>query len=141
MEILDIHSSTERSIYEYFGCLEEQGVLPISDDREYQWTLSDDSVFFWEADALKDGKLETWYDSYILTRSNGSQRVYRREDCTAIANDTQTGYTPLSIFSNSKELKNPSLDLMRDLHGDDEWEPKLNNQHKVRQSAIAQFLK
>lgn len=119
MKKFDIFKKSELDLFEYFGCPNERFELSPEDARESKWLISNGFVFWWDNEEPKD------YNGKFYSSEMSDDRVYRRDDYTAIATDTQTsaGWL-LSIFSNGNEVENPDVDLMRTLHEDNAWQPR-----------------
>ena len=109
MQLLDEYFSIEKKIHEYFGYEENWRVIPIDDSRKYYWHLEGEgpgTVHF--ADTEEELRTQTgeYYTNEIYTQRHLAKWVYRGQDYTMIAVDTQTdGNKFLSIFDNAKEIK------------------------------------
>jgi hypothetical protein len=127
MKLLDEYLDLQQKICDYFGYAEEWPVFPIDDARKYYWMLvnNDDYVLSSEYPLTpKRAQCGDFTVEYIYTRVCLEQYVFRADDYTMIVVDTgadvDTGSnanTLLSIFDNSKEITDPSDELLDALEG------------------------
>lgn len=123
MELLTQYFDIQKQIYEYFGYVEDWVVIPLSDERDKYWYLELEengsgsvtfSDVFLRPSVIKKG--EQLYLNDIYTQCFLPKWVYRTEDYTMICVDTHTdGNKFLSVFSNDRELVNPTPEQLEAL--------------------------
>ena len=111
---IDKYFELANQIHEHFGYVEDWKVIPMSNETEYYWMIIDnedgrgicvrsDEPF--TEDSIKGGN--RIYSGSIYTQRFLNKYVYRSEDYTMAAIDTQTdGNKFLMIFDNEKECNN-----------------------------------
>lgn len=109
MQLVDDYFSIQEKIFEYFGYKEDWKVIPINDARDYYWHLEGEgpgTVHFADTEEELREQEGNYYNDEIYTQRFLPKWVYRGQDYTMIAVDTQTdGNKFLSIFDNTKEIK------------------------------------
>lgn len=112
MKLLNEYFDLQKKIYDYFGYAEDWVAIPLDDQTECYWTLTqyEDGKGFVQfhpnrKDLLdKDGG--NYYENEIYTQRFLPKWVYRGEEYTMICCDTHTdGNKFLCIFDNAKEIK------------------------------------
>ena len=113
-KIINQYFSLMEVVHTAFGYEEDWVRIPLSDYREYNWSLNQEengtgNVIYSESDKpLTKELVESgdFYSSKIYTQRFLHKWVYRTETHTLISIDTQTdGNKFLAIFDNSKETK------------------------------------
>jgi len=118
IHLLDNCFKAIEDIHNYFGYEEGWEVIPLNDSRDYYWSLhvdesgsgevhfSDSTFDFNDDPEYWDEILMFSHDVTILYPSSLEKAIYRTQDFTMIAVDTQThGNKFLRIFDNKKEIK------------------------------------
>jgi hypothetical protein len=107
MELLDQYKALRDQIFAYFGYVEAWRVLPMSDAREYFWTLDGEgpgTVKFADTEVELDDEAGAYYENEIYTQRHLNQWVYRGAEYTMVVVDTHTdGNKFLQIFANANE--------------------------------------
>jgi len=99
---LDEFFKLEREIYEHFGYEQQWRAFPIDDCREYFWGIDEHET------EVTYSSNETFKDENVLYSANIQGDIYRKDDFTMIAVDTQAdGNVFCQIFDNKKERKIP----------------------------------
>lgn len=89
MNILDEYFELQSEIYAYFGYIEDWKVIPISDARQYYWTICMDNVKYAETkEQLDDLDAGNYYEAEFYNQRFLSNVVYRGEKYTMISVDT-----------------------------------------------------
>lgn len=109
MQLLNEYFALQKKVHEHFGYVEDWKVIPLSDETEYLWFLTNSEVVF--ASTREDFNTGNYYTCEIYTYRHLPKWVYEAEDCTMVCMDTHTdGLTFLGIFDNSKRIE-PIEDL------------------------------
>lgn len=104
MQLLTDYLKMQQEIYAYFGYVEDWVVIPISDEREYYWYVSNGDVCYADTEQELKDQDGNYYENPIYKQRFLDKWVYRADDYTMICVDTQTdGNKFLSIFDNAKE--------------------------------------
>ena len=104
MELLDTYLKTRQQILDYFGYVEDWGVFPIEDGREYYWYLESTGLGTVHFASSEQDLREQTGAYYVHELCYPLQSVFRRPDFTMILVDTHTdGNLYLVIFDNANE--------------------------------------
>lgn len=103
MKLLDDYFTAKEKVLEYFGYESNWRELPLEDNTEYYWHLKNNNEIVF---ADSEQELRDQDGNYYECHTVSSKAVYRKDDYTAIALDTQTdGNCFLFVFDNTKEIK------------------------------------
>jgi hypothetical protein len=109
MELLTEYFELQRKIYEYFGCTEAYQVIPLSDARDYYWSLTGEAHGHVVSYAIEKENVFNGdgYEDSIYTQRHLPKWVYRGSEFTMICCNpyTDDGNKFIRIFDNSKEVK------------------------------------
>lgn len=117
MKLLKEYFELQKKIYDYFGYVEDWVKIPLSDETEMYWSLTqyengtggyviyhENKENITEGNILYDG--EKYYSADIYTQRFLPKWVYRTEDYTMVcANPHEDGNKFLMVFDNQKEVK------------------------------------
>ena len=99
----------QKSIHEYFGYVEDWVTIPLSDETDYYWRLTENGhgggFVEYSSEPIETG-IEGEYRAAIYTQRFLPKWVYRGNGFTMISADTQCdGNKYLMVFDNEKESK------------------------------------
>jgi hypothetical protein len=126
MELLTQYFDLQKQIHAHFGYKQDWVVIPLHDEREMYWHLQSNdqgggTVWFSDVEMTPESIStgDHLYSNVVYTQRFLPKWVYRTDEYTMICVDTRTdGNKFLSVFSNDKELTDPTPEQMEALR---EW--------------------
>lgn len=101
----------QKEIHDYFGYQEDWRVIPLSNDTECYWFISND-ILVYSKDPFTPETFDggEFYSAEIFKQRFLPKYVYRTDDFTMVSVDTRTDMNVfLMVLSNDRECKDQSL--------------------------------